>query len=95
MTSYDVPVPFACGDVLGPPVKKLVLQCALSRICGMCGRPLSWGAAFVGSPEEAEANAFHFPPLHQACADEALAPTPGSECRCSARRACSTRGPWS
>ena len=75
-TTYDVPVPFACGEALGAPVKKLVLQCALSRICGLCGRSLSWGVTFVGSPEEAEANAFHFPPLHEACADAALATYP-------------------
>ncbi|CAN5610921.1 hypothetical protein BH10ACT10_BH10ACT10_13830 [soil metagenome] len=72
-TTHDVPVPFACGDELGPPVKKLVLQCALSRICGLCGESLSWGVTFVGSPEEEEANAFYFPPSHEACADAALA----------------------
>ena len=71
-STYDVPVPFACGEELGPPVKRLVLQCALSRVCGMCGESLSWGVTFVGSPEEAEANAFHFPPLHETCADAAL-----------------------
>lgn len=72
-TTHDVPVPFACGDdALGPPLKKRVLQCALSRVCGMCGRPLSWGATFVGSPEEAEENSFHFPPLHLDCAEAAL-----------------------
>ncbi len=71
--AYDVPVPFACGDeTLGAPVKKRVLQCALSRICGLCGRSLSWGVTFVGSLEEAGANAFHFPPLHQECAEAAL-----------------------
>lgn len=75
--AYDVPVPFACGDeALGAPVKKRVLQCALSRICGLCGRSLSWGVTFVGSAEEADANAFHFPPLHQACAEAALAVYP-------------------
>ena len=70
--TYDVPVPFACGEALGPPQKRLVLQCALSRICGLCGRSLSWGVTFVGSLEEATANAFHFPPLHEACAETAL-----------------------
>jgi hypothetical protein len=74
---YGVPVPFACeaedGTVdLGEVVKKRVVQCALSRICGLCGRSLSYGVTFLGSPEEAEANLFHFPPLHRACAEAAL-----------------------
>ena len=72
--TYDVPVPFACGDdALGAPVKKRVLQCALSRICGLCGRSLSWGVTFVGSPAEGEAGSFHFPPSHRECAEAALA----------------------
>jgi hypothetical protein len=72
--SYGVPVPFACGDErLGEPVKRRVLQCALSRVCGLCGEPLTWGTAFVGSPGEAEAGSFHFPPLHLGCAERALA----------------------
>jgi hypothetical protein len=29
--------------------------------------------AFLGSPEEAEGNAFHFPPTHVECAETALA----------------------
>ena len=41
---------------------------------------------FVGSPEEADANAFHFPPLHPACAEAALAVYPRSASRCSGRR---------
>jgi hypothetical protein len=70
---YDVPVPFACGDdALGAPLKRRVLQCALSRVCGLCGRSLSWGVTFVGSPAEGEAGAFHFPPSHRECADAAL-----------------------
>ena len=69
----DVPVPFACGDeAIGVPLKKRVLQCALSRVCGMCGRSLSWGVTFVGSPAEDEAGAFHFPPSHRECAEAAL-----------------------
>ena len=71
--TYDVPVPFACGDeAIGVPLKKRVLQCALSRVCGMCGRSLSWGVTFVGSPAEDEAGAFHFPPSHRECAEAAL-----------------------
>ena len=77
---YDVPVPFVCeadGAVdLASVVKKRVVQCALSRICGLCGRSLSWGVTFLGSPAEAEANLFHFPPLHRSCAEAALAVYP-------------------
>ncbi|QWZ07270.1 hypothetical protein KRR39_17625 [Nocardioides panacis] len=71
--TYDVPVPFACGDdALGAPLKRRVLQCALSRVCGLCGRSLSWGVTFVGSPAEGEAGAFLFPPSHRECAEAAL-----------------------
>lgn len=73
---YGVPVPFASerdgqGE-LGEVVKKRAIQCALSRICGLCGMSLSWGVTFVGSTDEASANAFHFPPLHETCAEAAL-----------------------
>ena len=74
---YDVPVPFACQDDTGAfdhggVVKKRVVQCALSRICGLCGRSLTWGVTFLGSAGEAEENLFHFPPLHRECAEAAL-----------------------
>ena len=44
-----------------------VTQCALSRICGVCSRPLGRPIAFVGTAEEAGRNAFHLPPLHLEC----------------------------
>lgn len=71
---HGVPVPFACesddGTLdVGAVVKKRVVQCALSRICGLCGRSLSFDVTFLGSLAEAEANLFHFPPLHRACAE--------------------------
>ena len=49
-----------------------VTQCALSRICGECGRPLSRPVAFVGTPGEVGRNAFHAPPLHVPCAQTLL-----------------------
>jgi hypothetical protein len=52
--------------------RKRIIQCALSRICGLCGNSLGWPVAFLGSAEEAEANAFTYPPLHSSCAEEAL-----------------------
>jgi hypothetical protein len=75
-----VPVPFACGTESfggprdgGPPtVRRLdgrrVTQCALSRVCGVCGAGLGRPIAFVGTPAEADRNAFHFPPCHLECA---------------------------
>jgi len=89
--TYGVPVPFACGyddgrgsvDVLNG---KRVIQCALSRICGVCGAGLDLPIAFVGSAGEDAANAFHFPPLHPGCAEVLAAtlrqhgvPVPGQE----------------
>jgi hypothetical protein len=81
----DVPVPFACGtdDTYADPAggapsvreldKRRVTQCALSRICGVCGAGLGRPLAFLGSPLEAGRNAFHFPPAHVACAEALVA----------------------
>ena len=49
-----------------------VTQCALSRICGVCERPLGRPIAFVGTAEEVGRNAFHLPPLHVECASELM-----------------------
>jgi hypothetical protein len=82
-----VTVPFACGTDDGyaaargavPSVRTLdkrrVTQCALSRICGVCGSGLGRPIAFLGSRLEADRNAFHFPPSHLACAEALLAET--------------------
>jgi hypothetical protein len=72
-----VPVPFVCEDDDGSfdvraLRKKRAIQCALSRICGLCGLSLGWPVAFLGSADEADANALHFPPLHETCAEAAL-----------------------
>jgi len=63
---------FAWGDSLDDLVGARVTQCALSRICGACGRPLGRPVAFVGTPPEVGRNAFHAPPLHVSCADDVL-----------------------
>jgi len=75
--SYGVVVPFACERDDGPFTiahlnRKRLIQCALSRICGLCGRSLTWGVTFLGSPQEADEELFHFPPLHRECAEAAL-----------------------
>jgi len=76
--AYGVPVPFACGYDDGRASYDLlngarVTQCALSRICGVCGAGLDRPVAFVGTPHEEARDAFHFPPLHVHCAEELLA----------------------
>jgi hypothetical protein len=52
--------------------RKWVTQCALSRICGVCARPLGRPIAFAGTAEEVARNAFHLPPLHVECAGSLL-----------------------
>jgi hypothetical protein len=94
---HRVPVPFASDPFagygvdrrqqpsgttdLGAVVKARAIQCALSRVCGLCGMSLATGpsgtATFVGSVAEADHNTFAFPPMHAACADFALATYPG------------------
>src|SRR5688572_33512921 len=73
------PVPFACGTgEPGTPASARVLdhrrvtQCALSRVCGVCGAGLGRPIAFLGSDEEAGRMAFHFPPSHLECAEALL-----------------------
>lgn len=58
--------PFAWPE--GDLDRRRVVQCALSRVCGGCGRSLGRPIAFVGTDEEVARNAFHAPPLHKECA---------------------------
>ena len=88
---HQVPVPFASDRSsgygvdrratpdgpadLGEVVKARSLQCALSRVCGLCGMSLAAGGrgtVFVGSVAEADAGSFAFPPMHPECASYAL-----------------------
>ncbi|GAB6983513.1 hypothetical protein [Nocardioides pyridinolyticus] len=48
--------------------KAWATQCALSRICGVCGESLGRPIAFLGTEQEVGRNAFHLPPMHVACA---------------------------
>ncbi len=64
-------LPYASMGDLGLDKAK-VIQCALSRICGVCAESLGRPIAFLGSAEEAGRNEFHFPPTHLACAELAL-----------------------
>ena len=85
---HDVPVPFASDRFsgyevdhrqqptgpadLGEVVKARAIQCALSRICALCGLSLSGRTTFVGTVAEAEENSFALPPMHPDCATYAL-----------------------
>ena len=76
------PLPFACAyDDGSGSLEQLnhtrVTQCALSRICGVCGLALGRPIVLVGSASEAERNAFHFPPVHDGCARTVLAEVAG------------------
>ena len=42
------------------------------RLCSSVAALLRWPVAFLGTPVEADANAFHFPPLHEGCAEVAI-----------------------
>ena len=68
-----IETPFAWGESLDELVGKRVIQCALSRICGGCGRSLDRPIAFLGTPAEVGRNAFHCPPMHVACAEDVRA----------------------
>ena len=72
----SVPVPFAAGTEAGASVRDLdkrrVTQCALSRVCGVCGASLGRPLAFIGSRSELDRMAFHFPASHLACAESLL-----------------------
>jgi hypothetical protein len=86
---HDVPVPFASDPQagygvdrsavpaehadLGAVVNARAIQCALSRVCGLCGLSMSGPTTFVGSRAEADDNSFVFPPMHADCADHAIA----------------------
>ena len=78
-----VPVPFACEYDDGRASvsllnKKRVTQCALSRICGVCGDSLGSPVGFLGSVEELDRLAFHFPPVHPDCGAAILAACQGA-----------------
>ena len=82
MSAVTGQLPFACAyddgsGSLESLNAKRVTQCALSRICGSCGRSLGRPIAFVGTELEAGRNAFHFPPLHAACAQALVEQVPG------------------
>ena len=79
-----VAVPFACEYDDGRASlsllnKKRVTQCALSRICGICGDSLGRPVAFLGPRDELHRLAFHFPPVHLECGEAVLGSVRGAK----------------
>lgn len=74
--------PFAweahADGALGELVGRRVTQCALSRICGVCGQSLGRPVVFLGTAGEVARNAFRAPPLHSGCAEQ-LRAWPGAD----------------
>ncbi|MDP3968322.1 MAG: hypothetical protein Q8Q02_08565 [Nocardioides sp.] len=74
-----LPLPFVCQDEAGRGtlrelVTARVTQCALSRICAMCGQSLDAPPlVLLGTRREEGRNAFSVPPMHAGCADHAHA----------------------
>ncbi len=71
-------LPFACvakdgGGRHDQVVKARALQCALSRVCSVCGEALRRPMAFVAPPAEAAGGLFAFPAGHEECLRQAAA----------------------
>jgi len=73
--TYAVPLPFVCHEADGSGSvtvvrRSRVTQCALSRICALCGDSLDTPPlVLVGTREEAAAAAYSLPPFHAGCAE--------------------------
>lgn len=67
-----VPIPFACGTEATSARTldhRRVTQCALSRVCSVCGASLGRPLTFIGTLRESDANSFLMPPAHLECAE--------------------------
>ncbi|HSP38299.1 MAG TPA: hypothetical protein VLR26_11155 [Frankiaceae bacterium] len=74
---YGLPIPFVNSYDDGSHDFRAInrrrsIQCALSRLCGMCGLSLEYDIAFLGGPKAAESRSFTDPPMHVSCAEAAL-----------------------
>lgn len=73
-----LPLPFVCQDeegrgTLRELVTARVTQCALSRICALCGTSLDAPPlVFLGTRREEGRNEFAVPPMHAGCAEHAF-----------------------
>lgn len=74
---YGLPIPFVNSfddgsHDFGAINRRKSIQCALSRLCGMCGTSLEYDIAFLGGPKAAESRSYTDPPMHVDCAEAAL-----------------------
>jgi hypothetical protein len=74
---HGLPIPFVYeyddgSHDFGVINRRRSIQCALSRLCGMCGTSLEYDIAFLGGPKAAESRSFTDPPMHVACAEVAI-----------------------
>ena len=74
---YGLPIPFVYAyddgtHDFGAINRRRSIQCALSRLCGMCGTSLEYDIAFLGGPKAAESRSYTDPPMHVGCAEAAL-----------------------
>jgi hypothetical protein len=78
---HGLPIPFVNefddgSHDFGAINRRRSIQCALSRLCGMCGTSLEYDIAFLGGSKAAENRSFTDPPMHVGCAEAALALCP-------------------
>jgi hypothetical protein len=52
------------------------VECGVNRLCGLCGKPLTYWIAFVGGPLSLANRTYSDPPFHQECAKAAMALCP-------------------
>src|SRR5919202_3714102 len=74
---WGLPIPFVNtyddgSHDFGAINRRRSIQCALSRLCGMCGISLAYDIAFLGGPKAAESRSYTDPPMHVGCAEAAL-----------------------
>jgi hypothetical protein len=74
---FGLPIPFVYAfddgtHDFGAINRRRSIQCALSRLCGMCGTSLEYDIAFLGGPKAAESRSYTDPPMHVNCAEAAL-----------------------
>ena len=69
-----------------------VVECAMKRLCGACGKPLDYWIAFIGGPISAETRRYADPPMHVACAEAVMTLCPHIALK-RTKRACGARVP--
>jgi len=82
-----MPVPFTALITNGVPDFRTTdhanwLICATTRVCGLCGEPLSLShpVCFIGGEKSATSGFFYDPPMHEECAEYAFKVCPFLAC---------------